>query len=184
MQTEPEFSKEVLSFFLEKIKNSEFAESIKVEERVYILKDFTFCRDKRGKWQLITGTQQQDIVFYSEYVSKEEFVKGIIKISGAGMRDKVVIPLAICELKVPQSMNTHQLITYSSIASYIKEIFPSCAFYFLLSSNIKRKLMPETVLRQGKIFDRIFLNWDKDKNTIWGDLKTHFAYLKRIGNIK
>jgi len=179
---EPEFSTEVFNFFSKKLSQQNSLE-IKVIERPYILKDFTVGKDKNNVWRVFAGLQQQDIVFYQREFERSEFENGLIKITGAGAGKTIVIPLAICELKIPRSFETHGLITYSEIASQIKFVFPYCVYYFLLSGSDKRVVLPETVLRQGKGFDRVFLNWENDKENIWKDLLSHFNYLKRIGVI-
>jgi len=179
MLTEAEFSKQVLEFFRTKLASDKDFSDIQVDKEVNILKDFTFGKNKKGNWRPVLGLQQQDIVFYKNTVSPEKFGKEVY-ITNVGKRGEIVIPLVICELKVGQSLTTHGFLTYARIAEEIKYIFPHCAFYFLLDSKRKRNLQPDTILRQGKGFDRVFLEWEEDKEIIWTDIRKHLEYLKRL----
>jgi len=75
-------------------------------------------------------------------------------------------------------MNTHAFIVYGKIAEQIKSVYPFCAYYFILSSNKKRKLMPATVYRQAKAFDRVYLDWESQRDQIWEDIRIHLIYLR------
>ncbi len=174
--TEAEFTKKVLNFFQKKLKRSGLP--IKVESCNYILRDFTFSRDKKGKWQLLCGTQEQDIIFYKDIISRKDFLGEIGKTSGAGLRKDLIIPLALCELKVG-TLNTHGMIVADKIAQDVKSIFPHCISLFIVLSDIKRKLGPETVLRQAKSFNGVYLEWEKEKEAIWKELRKHFEYCKK-----
>jgi hypothetical protein len=96
-------------------------------------------------------------------------------------RKPITIPLAICELKIGANINTHEMITYSSISTQLKSIFPHCAYYFVMDSNEKRGMKPETVLRHSKGFDRVFLNWYLEREKVWEAVQAHFAYLHDLG---
>lgn len=174
--TEAEFTKRVLNFFQKKIEKTNLP--IKVERNNYILRDFTFSRNKKGEWQLLCGTQEQDIIFYKDTIPRKVFLGEIGKTSGTGLRGDLIIPLALCELKVG-TLNTHGMIVAGKIAQDVKSIFPHCISFFIVSSNIKRKLGPETALRQAKSFDGVYLNWEKEKKTIWQELLRHFKYCKK-----
>jgi hypothetical protein len=50
-----------------------------------------------------------------------------------------------------------------------------------LYSNEERGLRPETVLRHTKGFDRVFLNWFREKDDIWRAIEAHFDYLDKLG---
>jgi len=182
MLTEPEFSKQVLDFFRVKLASDKDFSEIKVDEEVNILKDFTLGKDKKGNWRPVLGLQQQDIVFYKDTLTPEKLGKEAY-ITNIGKRGEIVIPLAICELKVDQSFATPAFLTYSRISQEIKYIFPYCAYYFLLDSNKERNLQPDTLLRQSKGFDRVFLEWEDDKEVIWNDIRKHLEYLKRLNVI-
>jgi hypothetical protein len=179
MQTEAEFSKQVLKFFREKLTSDKECSDVKVDKEVNILKDFTFGKDKKGNWRPVLGLQQQDIVFYKDAFTPEKFGKEVY-ITNIGKRGEIVIPLVICELKVSQNFVTHAFLTYSRISQEIKYIFPFCAYYFLLDTNKGRNIQPSTLLRQSKGFDRVFLEWEADKEIIWDDIKKHLEYLKRL----
>jgi len=174
--TEKEFNGKVLNFFQKKLKESNLP--IKVERNNYILRDFTFSRNREGKWQLLCGTQEQDIIFYKDIISRKDFLGKIGKTSGTGLRKDLIIPLALCELKVG-TLNTHGMIVSGKIAQDVKSIFPHCISFFIVSSNIKRRLGPETALRQAKSFDGVYLEWEKEKDIIWQELLRHFEYCQK-----
>lgn len=177
-KSEEEFSKDVIKFFQKKLAQNSKLSRIKVAAKVQILKDFTIGR-QNGAWKPILGVQQQDIVFYRDALEWDDFGK-TAHITNKGTV-KAVIPLLISEIKIDKNMVTHAFIVYSSIAQHIKEIFPHCVYYFILNSNKKRNVLPETVLRQSKGFDRVFLEWSEDRETIWKDIHRHLSYLKRTG---
>jgi hypothetical protein len=182
MLTEQEFSKQVLEFFKIKLSSDKDFPFIQVDKEVNILKDFTMGKGKQGTWRPIFGLQQQDIVFYKDSLNPENLRKAGF-VTNVGKRGKIVIPLIIIELKVSQNLVTHAFLTYTRISQEIKYIFPHCAYYFLLDSNKERNVQPETILRQGKGFDRIFLDWEENKDNIWNDIKKHLEYLRSIGII-
>jgi len=171
--TEDEFNKNVLKFFQKKLEKTNLP--IKVERNNYILRDFTFSRNKKGDWQLLCGTQEQDIIFYKDVIPRKDFLGKIGKTSGTGLRADLIIPIALCELKVG-SLNTHGMIVAGKIAQDVKSIFPHCISFFIVSSNIERRLGPETALRQAKSFDGVYLEWEKEKEIIWQELLRHFKY--------
>lgn len=182
MQTESEFSKQVLEFFRVKLASDKDFSDIQVDQEVNILKDFTFGKNKKGNWRPILGLQQQDVVFYKDTLPPEKLGKEVY-ITNIGKRGEIVIPLIICELKVGRSVTTHSFLTYARISEEIEYIFPHCAYYFILDSKKERNLQPDTLLRQGKGFDRIFLEWEDDKEIIWNDIRKHLEYLKRLNVI-
>lgn len=182
MLAEPEFSTQVLDFFKTKLSLDKDFSYIRVDKEVNILKDFTLGKDKQGSWKPVLGLQQQDIVFYKDSLNPEIFGKEV-RITNVGKREKILVPLIIIELKVSQSFVTHALLTYTRISQEIKYIFPHCVYYFLLDSNKERNVQPETILRQGKGFDRIFLDWEENKDIIWNNIKKHLEYLKSINVI-
>jgi len=151
--SELEFSREVAQFLHGKLA-AEGMSAITVAERVKVLKDLTIGPDRDGRWRLIAGFQQQDIVFYSpqQCIPLADFQSSMMRIDKydrTGQRS-VVIPLLICELKLGSSVNTHAMITYSSISAQLKSIFPHCAYYFVMDTNEDRGMKPETVLRHSK----------------------------------
>lgn len=177
---EQQFNNQVAKYFRGKLKDERLS-SIHLEQCIYILRDFTFS--KREDWQLLTGFQEQDIVFYKDKVPRDKFCSDLVKTTGTGLRGDLIIPLVICELKVAPII-THAIITSGKIASEIKQTFPHCACYFILDTNKKRRLSRDTIVRQGKGFDRVFLEWKEEKETIWQDIKRHFDYQKRLGILK
>jgi hypothetical protein len=184
--TEDEFSEEVIAFFKAKLSKSMFAQKVDVVSGLNILRDITVGRDpKTSEWKIYFGFQEQDVIFVPKQDSPYlEFLKGPAEYHWLkSSQNSFTVPLVICELKVPQSMNTHQFITYSKIAEQIKETHPFCAYYFILRSNKERGLMPETVSRQAKTFDRVFLEWNEGKHEIWEAIDHHLKYLSMDGQI-
>lgn len=185
-EEEKEFSKRVHAFLAQKLRSGKWRD-IRVAERQNILDNFTVGKDRDGGWQVLMSGQEQDIVFYKDIFPLEALRAPAIKIPRLGPQfsrsNGFIIPLGVLELKCPQGMGTDQLIKCSHIAGRIRALFPHCAYYFVLSTNKARRLHPETVLRQAKGFDRVFLEWEEDKETIWSDLQNHFVYLQRIGVI-
>ncbi|MCB8948440.1 MAG: hypothetical protein H6653_10545 [Ardenticatenaceae bacterium] len=181
---ENEFSQKVLSYFQVQLQKAGWHERILVQEKVKILKDFTVGRDRNGRWRLIAGFLQQDIVFsYPDCdFDKTAFLSEVMRIDKYSDQ-KITIPLAICELKVGSSVNTHAMITYGSIAAHIKQVFPHCAYYFVIDSSKKRKFNPETILRHAKSFDRIYPDWEMEKQKTWQTIAEHINYLIELGII-
>jgi hypothetical protein len=194
---ESQFSRLVREYFNGQLKTSPFGD-ITVGERVNILTGFTFGKSRKGQWQIQIGFLQQDIVFYrqSDVIPQNQIVgeprrrrdrnnpAPLIAIPSRGQQIRkiggIVIPLLILELKIGAGVSGHQLLTYANIANQIRNIFPHCAYYFVAHST---KMLPETVLRHGKGFDGVFLDWEKEKDVIWEDVKNRLAYLQRIGVI-
>lgn len=183
-RNESEFSVEVVRFFRAKL-NAGRLTGIHVEERLKILKDLTIGKDREGQWRLVAGFQQQDIVFFapSDCINMDDFMSPVMRIdkydrTGA---TPVTIPLVVCELKLGSAMNTHNIITYASISTQLKSIFPHCAYYFVMDSSRLRHINPETVLRHSKSFDRVFLDWETEKEKVWEAIRAHLEYLGERG---
>jgi hypothetical protein len=178
--TETEFSSKICSYLIATLKLKGWGH-IKVGERKNILSSITVGRLK-SQWEMIFGFLEQDIIFYLETLDINDLKSEYISIPRATKDKKFIIPLAILELKIGKNINTHQFITYGQIAKEIKTIFPHCAYYFV-SSGGQRMFSPETLLRHTKEFDRVFMEWEKDKEIVIQDLILHFKYLKRLGVI-
>jgi hypothetical protein len=182
--SEARFSQEVVHFFRERLREADL-DSIQVKERVKILKDFTVGLDRENQWRLIAGFQQQDIVFFDpqQNMALDRFKSEIMRIDKYDRTGQkpIHVPLLICELKLGSSVNTHALITYSSISAQLKGIFPHCAYYFVMDTNEERGMKPETVLRHAKGFDRVFLNWYAEKDQVWAAVRAHLEYLSSLG---
>jgi hypothetical protein len=186
LPSEDNFNDYVKDFFTNKLKTDNLDKFIEVRTKVNILRDITIGYDKKNNnYKIYFGFQEQDIVLSprntdnlipiwkdNNYLAYHWLQKDM---------DRIIIPFLVCELKTPKSMVTHQFITYSKICEQIKEVFPYCDYFFILSSNQERKLMPETVLRQGKSIDRVFLNFSNDNNErdkYWKTVYDHLLYLK------
>lgn len=187
MDMEAEFSKKVATYFRTLIRKSEFVDTVKVQERIKILKDLTIGKDRDGDWRLIAGLQQQDLVFFAPHASipMSDFRSKCVRIDKYDRTGEkpIIIPLVVCELKIGSLVNTHALITYASISNQLKSIFPHCAYYFIMDSNQECGMKPETVLRHSKGFDRVFLSWYFQKEKSWSAIHAHLRYLKEQGII-
>ena len=169
-KNENEFSKDVHAFLEEKLSAYP---NYDVKEYKNVVTDFTFHESKKGDgYELVAGFQQQDIVIYK----KTSTIKPWGKIFGEACRpygigesksEGIIIPLVILELKI--KFNTHNLITYSGIANKIKTFFPCCSYCYVLGRDTQKKCNIETLTieRQGKGFDKVFLDWATEKEKIW-----------------
>ena len=183
-ETERQFSRRVHGFFRRKLADSEWEKVLRVEQRVKVPTDFTFLRDRDGRWRLLVGFLEQDIVFYcpSHTILMEQFRSEAIRVDRMG-GNPVIIPLLVCELKVGARHRPviHTLITASSIASRVKSAFPHCACYFVMNSNRVRGFIRASITRHCKGFDRVFLNWEQECEQIWSDACAHFRFLSERG---
>jgi len=173
------FSDKVLGYFQEKLAASRWAGSVTVAAKVKVLKDFTMGRVD-AKWRLIAGVQQQDIVFFRKHdsMSYDDFKSAAMLDIGKYRGEPIHIPLAVVELKVGGgNMNTHELITYSSISAQLKQVFPHCRYCLLMQSN-ERGFRQPTFLRHCKGFDRVFVGWPSKQGRLWTFVEDHFGYLE------
>lgn len=184
MLSEAEFSIEVVTFFRNKVIEVGWQKVVEVQERVKILKDLTIGKDRDHNWKLVAGFQQQDIVFFNpaDQIKMSDFRSEVIRIDkyDRSERTPITVPLIVCELKMGHALNTHTMITYASISTQLKSIFPHCAYFFIMDSNKERGLKPETVLRHTKGFDRVFLDWEQEKEKVWRDIQAYFKYLAEL----
>jgi hypothetical protein len=185
-ESEDELSEQVEEFFALKLSESRLGEQIETKAKQQVLMNLTVGRDpKRGGWQYYFGLQQQDIVFH---LKGDEGVLPLV--DGASQyhwlsagQQAIQVPLAICELKLNRNLVTHHLITYSRIAEQILQVNPHCAYYFVVGGVGNRHLMPETLLRQAKAFDRVYVNWEDEREVIWQDIANHLTYLRDRGGV-
>src|SRR3990167_10851420 len=96
--TEQEFNREVVRYLREKLKgiNNKTVKVIGGYESDssdnYILRDFTFFKERNSKWSLYGGAQEIDVIIYKETIAKNELFNGIIKTTGVGIRGSIIIP--------------------------------------------------------------------------------------------
>ncbi|TMF04954.1 MAG: hypothetical protein E6I38_12325 [Chloroflexi bacterium] len=180
-RSEDQLSKEVARFFMRKLSASGLADQIEARPKQQVLMNLTVGRDpKRGDWRYYFGLQQQDIVF------RLKGENGILPLlegqrqyhSLSAGQKQIQVPLVICELKINRTFVTHHLITYSRIAEQIRQVHPHCAYYFVVGGIGNRRLKPETLLRQAKAFDRVYVDWEEEREIIWQDIANHLAYLR------
>lgn len=180
-ESEDELSEQVEQFFALRLAYDGLGDQIEAKAKQQVLMNLTVGRDpKRRDWQYYFGLQQQDIVFH---LKGDNGVLPLLDGArqyhwlSAGQR-QIRVPLVICELKLNKTFVTHHLITYSRIAEQIRQVHPHCAYYFVVGGIGNRQLMPETLLRQAKTFDRVYVNWDDQMDVIWQDIANHLAYLR------
>ena len=178
--TENQFSTEVKNYIKDKLKENNYT-SLKVKERVNILNNLTIGKVE-GEWKIVLGFLQQDIVIYKDVIEIDEIKNNRVFIPRGTKDKKIIIPLTVFELKISENLITHHFITYSAIARELKSVFPHCVYYFICSGGT-RKFNPETLLRHTKEFDRIYMDWSKEKERAVEDLLLHLNYLKDIGII-
>jgi hypothetical protein len=185
-ESEDELSDQVLDFFAQRLAQSDLGEQIEVREKMRVLMNLTVGRDaKRGHWQYYFGLQQQDIVFCLKGET------GVLPLAGGATQyhrlskgqKAIQVPLAICELKLNRNIITHHLITYSRIAEQILQVNPHCAYYFVVGGVGNRRLRPDTLLRQAKAFDRVYVTWEEEQELIWQDIANHLTYLRDRGGV-
>jgi hypothetical protein len=184
MGAEDRFSDEVLAYFQRQLASSRWNRNVTVAAKVKVLKDFTVGRVASG-WKLIAGVQQQDIVFFREQdsIGYADFKSAAMLDIGKYRGEPIHIPLVVVELKVGgEHMNTHELITYSSISAQLKQVFPHCRYCLLMQSNA-RHFSQATFLRHCKGFDRVFVEWDSQQDKLWAYVRDHFRYLEGAGII-
>jgi hypothetical protein len=123
---------------------------LKIEENAKVLYDITVdVKDDRMEPRL--GFLEQDIVLFQWATVPEKLGRHFFKVRNTS-RSEIRIPRLIVELKY-KGISSHTLITYSNIATRIKGIFGDVRYFLLLRYDNKG---PETMLRHGAGFDRIF----------------------------
>lgn len=159
-----------LQELVEKDKDN-YIPKIKISHHVNILKDITGIPE-RGKWKLVFGAAEQDIVIYLDeknYKIEIPFDHGDITKAKGSFPSKsnsnkkhfpfCVIPYVIWEVKCG-NLTTHQIAFYSSVAQQIKDKFPD-VMYNLLVLNARKT--DQTLNRHGKYFDIIL---KKEKSSV------------------
>jgi len=182
--SEDTLSTEVVDFFSSMVATSDFRDQVVVREKQQVVMNLAIGRDaKSAEWRYFIGCQQQDIVFFLKddveaipvlpkptqyhWLSTSQRESGFIR-----------VPLLVCELKVNRNFTSDQFITYSRIAEQIRDVHPYCGYYLIIGGAGRQQLMPETILRQAKGFNRVFLKWEDEKAVVWRDVENHLSYLR------
>jgi hypothetical protein len=176
--TEDQFSKKVKNHIEKALREKGFS-SIKIKEKVNILNSLAIGKVK-SKWKIVLGFLEQDLVLYEDEININELKSEKIFIPRATKDKKIIIPLAILEVKIGKNIQTHHFITYGSIAREIKSVFPNCAYYFI-SSGSEKTFSEATLLKHArylKEFDGVFMEWEKDKERVIGSLVSHLERIK------
>ncbi len=115
-----------------------------------VIYDVTILYGGSGVFSPRFGFLEQDIVVGKPLKVPDYFGQYFYR---SGNKTEVFEPEIIMEIKYGH-VNTHQLMTYSYIASEIKAVFPRCRYYLVLgycSGSVFEKTM-----RHGRHFDRVF----------------------------
>jgi len=164
-RTEEQFSNFVEGHFRTLL--SEFPE-LKIAAGKNILTDVT-CIFEKGKFELIHGFSQTDIVIYKEQAIST-FNSDLIKFYGdKDIRNGLfAIPYVVFELKTGD-LTSDAIRCRDFVAGRIRTLFPFVAYYFIAERTTKEE---KTLFRQGKSFTNYFIS----KKLIDND------YLTRIYN--
>ena len=185
--SEQDFNREVVRFLRKKLEEAG-NEAIKVvggyesdSSDNYILRDFTFFKERNSKWSLYGGAQEIDVIIYKETIAKNELFNGIIKTTGVGIRGSIIIPTIIIELKKATKRPTSELSSFAShdaiasnqIAGDIKRLFPRVKAMFFYDNFEGISLADESISFRRMLynFDDICLNWEKEKENIWNEIR-------------
>jgi len=186
-ESEDELSLEILKVFSRKLQERGFGEAVGVAEKQQIMMNVTIGRDpKSHKWLYYFGLQQQDIVFHLQ--SKEGTIELLPQPLAtyhwlSAQAKSILVPLLVCELKLRRNVTSHHLITYSKIAEQIRDVHPHCGYFLIVGGAGDKNFMPETVLRQAKGFNRVFLDWENEQEVIWADIESHLEYLRKRAKV-
>jgi hypothetical protein len=182
--SEQDFNREVVRFLrekLEKIGNKNIKVVGGYESDVsdnYILRDFTFFKEKDGEWKLYGGAQEIDVVIYRETILAKN-LGSFIKTTGTGIRGNIIIPSVVIELKKTKirskskpsksSFQSHDAISANVIAHDIKRLFPRVKAIFTFDNFEGYSKVEESISFRRMLydFDYICLNWEKEKEGIW-----------------
>lgn len=174
--SEAQFSDFVEKYFSGKL--SEFPE-LKIAAGKNILTDVT-CIYEKGKFELIHGFSQTDIVIYREQTVKE-FKSDLIKFYG----DKDIkagvfsIPYVVLELKTGD-LTSDAIRSRDFVAGRIRTMFPFTAYYLIAEKTKKEE---KTLFRQGKSFTNYFISKDRmDEQYLDNIYKNYIA--PHIRNLK
>lgn len=130
---------------------------LEIEAGKNILTDVT-CIFEKGRFELIHGFSQTDIVIFKDQISTPTN-EGLIKFyNDKKIRSGVLsIPFVVLELKSGE-LTTDSIRSRDFVASRIKQMFPFSAYYFLAEETTKEE---KTLLRQGKSFTNYFISKSK-----------------------
>jgi len=167
---EEELRKEIEDFFKSKLNEWKLDSFFDVG-KTNVLTDFTIAPNENGKFQLYAGFLEQDIAIYLK--DKHVNLSGDVELFRA---DKIRIPLVIAEVKLAKNFDTHQLITYSAIASKIKTLFPDCIYFMLIKG--KREFRRITLKRHAKSVE-VFDDWDSQREQVAEKIEKHIRQFAR-----
>ncbi len=126
------------------VKNLE----IRVQEK--ILYDITILYGGSGQFNPKFGFLEQDIVIGHSLHVPDNLGCYFYR---ANNRKQLFQPELVIEIKYGH-VSTHQLITYSHIASKLKSVFPRCRYYLIIGYGSVSLF--EKAMRHGTNFDQIY----------------------------
>lgn len=124
--------------------------NLEIRKNQKIIYDITIMFGANGVFSPKFGFLEQDLAIGIPLKVPEHLEQYCYRIKD---KSSVFEPELIIEIKYG-NVTSHQLMTYSNIASKIKAVFPRCRYYLVLgycSVNIFEKLM-----RHGTNFDKIY----------------------------
>lgn len=170
--SEKEFREEVEDFLKNKLDEWKLNSFFDVG-KTKILTDFIIIPNEDRKFLLYAGFLEQDIAIYLK--DKRVNLSGDVELFRT---DEIRIPFVIAEIKLAKNFDTHQLITYSTIASKIKNLFPNCIYFMLIKG--KRELKDITLKRHAKPLEvEVFDDWDSHKEQVAQKIRDNLQQLLR-----
>lgn len=155
MRREDSFSEFVLYQFRSMLKDKDLL----IASKKNILTDTT-CIFEKGKFELLHGFSQTDIVIYKEQrFDFNEGNSGINRFYGdPTIRLGILaVPFVVLELKTG-ALTTDSIRCRDFVAQRITNMFPFSAYYFIAEETQKEE---KTLLRQGKSFTNYFISRTK-----------------------
>jgi len=184
--TEQEFNREVVRYLREKLKgiNNKTVKVIGGYESDasdnYILRDFTFFKERDGGWRLYGGAQEIDVVIYNETITRNKLIGDFVKTTGTALRGNIIVPSVIIELKKAtrrsksklSNFPSHDAISANVIAGDIKRLFPRVRAIFAFDNFEGYSKAEESISFRRMLhdFDDICLNWENEKEDIWAEI--------------
>ena len=176
MRTEVEFSEFILTELSSLINDDE----LNVAEGKNILTDVT-CIYENGKFELMHGFSQTDIVIYRELRIDVQPKNSFIRFYGdAEIRNGLfAVPYVVLELKTGD-LTTDSIRSRDFVAARIKNMFPFSAYFFIAEHTKKEE---KTLLRQGKSFTNYFISKDSIDSTAFKRIFDNYIQ-PHINNLK
>jgi len=118
---------------------------------------------------------------YKETIPRGKLIGDFVKTTGVAIRGDIIIPLIIMELKKAKRRNTsklsnfpsHDAISANVISNDIKKLFPQVKSLFVFDNFEGLSKAEESISFRRMLynFDYICLNWEKEKENVWSNVK-------------